>query len=86
MGTGSIDAAFNAIAKLVKTRSRLSRFTINSISGGTDALGRVAVRLEENGHIVTGQGADLDIITASVMAYLNALNRLEYIKTTRVGI
>lgn len=83
MGTGSIDAAFRTIAELVKTSSRLSRFTINSISGGTDALGKVAVRLEENGHTVTGQGADLDIITASVLAYLNALNRLEYMKTTK---
>lgn len=86
IGTGSIDAAFNVIARLVETHSYLSLFTINSISGGTDALGKVAVRLEENGYIVTGQGADSDIITASVLAYLNALNRLEYIKMARVDI
>jgi 2-isopropylmalate synthase len=54
---------------------------VNSITGGTDALGEVTVRLEEDGIIITGQGADPDIITASVLAYLNALNRLEYRKT-----
>jgi 2-isopropylmalate synthase len=80
MGAGPIDAAFKAITKLVKTHSRLLRFAVNSITGGTDALGEVTVRLEEDGHVVTGQGADPDIITASVKAYLNALNRLYYMK------
>ena len=80
MGAGPIDAAFKAVAKLVKTRSQLLRFAVNSITGGTDALGEVTVRLKENGHVVTGQGADPDIITASVKAYLNALNRLYYME------
>jgi 2-isopropylmalate synthase len=43
-------------------------------------LGEVTVRLEEDSHVVTGHGADPDIITASVRAYLNALNRLVYMK------
>ncbi len=80
MGAGPIDAAFKAVANLVKTKSRLLKFNVSSITGGTDAQGEVTVRLEENDHVVTGQGADPDIITASVKAYLNALNRLEYLK------
>ena len=81
MGAGPIDAAYKAVADLVKTRSRLLRFAVNSITGGTDALGEVTVRLEDDSHVITtGQGADPDIITASVKAYLNALNRLEYRK------
>ncbi len=80
MGAGPIDAAFKAVAKLVQTKSRLLKFTVNSITGGTDAQGEVTVRLEEDGHIVTGHGTDPDIITASVRAYLNALNRLEHLK------
>jgi 2-isopropylmalate synthase len=79
-GAGPIDAAYKAVAKLINTKSHLLRFGVNSITGGTDALGEVTVRLEEDGHVVTGYGADPDIITASVRAYLNALNRLEYIK------
>ena len=55
-------------------------FSVNAITGGTDAQGQVTVRLEEQGIVVLGKGSDPDIITASAKAYLNALNRLEYLK------
>jgi 2-isopropylmalate synthase len=80
IGAGPIDAAFNAVAKITDTKSKLLRFTVSSITGGTDAQGEVTVRLQEDGRVVTGQGADPDIITASVRAYLTALNRLAYRK------
>ncbi len=80
MGAGPIDAAFRAVAALTGTKSKLLRFSVNSITGGTDAQGEVTVRIEEEGRVVTGQGADPDVITASVKAYLNALNRIEYMK------
>ncbi len=80
MGAGPIDAAFKAVEQLTDTRSNLLRFSVNAITGGTDAQGEVSVSLEEDGREVMGQGADPDIITASVRAYLNALNRLEYLK------
>ena len=80
IGAGPIDAAFNAVSRLIDTRSKLLRFTVNSITGGTDAQGEVTVRLQEGDRVVIGQGADPDIITASVRAYLNALNRLAYKK------
>jgi len=84
MGTGSgngpIDAAYNAISKLAGTHSHLMRFTISAITGGTDAQGEVTVRLKEKDVIALGRGSDPDIITASVYAYINGLNRLEYLK------
>lgn len=79
-GIGPIDATFNTIAKMTKTRSKLLRFSVNAISGGTDAQGEVTVRLQENGLIVLGKGADPDIFIASAKAYINGLNRLEYLK------
>jgi 2-isopropylmalate synthase len=79
-GIGPIDATFNTIAKMTKTRSKLLRFSINAISGGTDAQGEVTVRLQENGLVALGKGADPDIFTASAKAYINGLNRLEYLK------
>jgi len=79
-GNGPIDAAYNTIAKMTGTRSKLMRFSIHSASGGTDALGEVIVRLKENGLVALGKGADPDIITASAKAYVNGLNRLEYLK------
>ena len=80
-GNGPIDAAFNAIAKLTGTGSELQRFSISALTGGTDAQGEVTVRLRENGLLALGRGADPDIITASAKAFINGLNRLEYLKS-----
>ncbi|MBA3035805.1 MAG: 2-isopropylmalate synthase, partial [Desulfobacterium sp.] len=79
-GNGPIDAAFNTISRLTGTTSELMRFSISSLSGGTDSQGEVTVRLKENGLEAMGRGADPDIITASAKAYVNGLNRLEYLK------
>ena len=79
-GIGPIDAAFNTIMKITGTRSKLVRFSINAISGGTDAQGEVMVRLQENGMVALGKGTDPDIFIASARAYINGLNRIEYLK------
>lgn len=79
-GDGPVDAAFKTIAKITKTKSKLLKYIVNSITGGTDAQGEVTVRLEEDGTVVVGQGAHMDIILASAFAYVNALNRLEQLK------
>jgi 2-isopropylmalate synthase len=79
-GNGPIDAAYNTIAKLTHTQSELLRFTVSAITGGTDAQGEVTVRLKENGLIALGRGSDPDIMTAAALAYINGLNRLEYLK------
>ncbi len=79
-GNGPIDAAFNSIAKMTGTQSELLRFTVSALTGGTDSQGEVTVRLRENGLVALGKGADPDIITASAKAYINGLNRLEYLK------
>ena len=83
-GNGPIDAAYDSIAKLTGTESELLRFSISAITSGTDAQGEVTVRLKENGLVALGRGADPDIITASVKAYINGLNRLEYLKANPV--
>jgi 2-isopropylmalate synthase len=80
MGDGPVDAAFKTIAKITGTESTLLKYSVESITGGTDAQGVVTVRLEEASQQIVGRGAHNDIIMASVLAYINALNRLEYIK------
>jgi len=79
-GDGPVDAAFKAIAKLTGTQSRLLVFSVNAITGGTDAQGEVRVRIEEDGIEATGFGAHTDIIVASAKAYVDGLNKLEYRK------
>ncbi len=70
-GVGPIDATYNTIAKMTGTKSKLIRFSINAISSGTDAQGEVTVRLQENGLVALGKGADPDIFIASAKAYVN---------------
>jgi 2-isopropylmalate synthase len=79
-GVGPIDAAYNAIAQITGVRGKLLQFQVSAITGGMDAQGEVSLRLEEDGRIVTGQGADADIILAAAKAYVNALNRLHYLR------
>jgi 2-isopropylmalate synthase len=79
-GVGPIDAAFNTIAKMTGTRSKLLHFSIDSLTGGTDAQGSVTVRLEEDGVQTLGKGNDPDIIVSSAKAYINGLNRLDHLK------
>jgi 2-isopropylmalate synthase len=84
LGDGPIDATYKAITHLAGSKCTLLKFAVSSITGGTDAQGEVAVRLEEDGHVVTGQGVDPDVITASARAFINGLNRLHFLKEAGV--
>ncbi|MBJ3762474.1 2-isopropylmalate synthase [Maribius pontilimi] len=75
-GDGPVDAAFNAIKKLVPHNARLQLYQVHAVTEGTDAQATVTVRMEEDGRIVTGQSADTDTVVASARAYITALNRL----------
>ncbi|OZB82493.1 MAG: 2-isopropylmalate synthase, partial [Halothiobacillus sp. 13-55-253] len=76
-GAGPVDAAFVCIENMMQSGANLQLYSVNNITSGTDAQGEVNVRLERAGRIVTGQGADTDIVVASAKAYLNALDRLQ---------
>lgn len=87
-GEGPIDSVFNTISQLVGKHPDLLRYSVNAITGGSDALGEVTVKLGENDKTAVGRASDPDVIIASAKAYINALNRLakkeeEEIKCTR---
>ena len=75
-GDGPVDATFNAIRAIFAHDSILRLFSVGAVTEGTDAQARVTVRLEENGKMVDGQGADTDTIVAAARAYIHALNKL----------
>jgi len=75
-GDGPVDAVFKAIERMVGSGSKLLLYSVNAITTGSNAQGEVTVRLQRDGRIVNGLGADTDIIVASAKAYINALNRL----------
>ncbi|MFC1637530.1 2-isopropylmalate synthase [Candidatus Margulisiibacteriota bacterium] len=75
-GAGPVDAVYKAIAELTKIKASLVDYSIQAITGGTDALGEVTVRIKDKEQIYVGHGADTDILVASAKAYLAAINRL----------
>ena len=75
-GDGPVDATFNAIKALLPHDSSLQLYQVHAVTEGTDAQAEVSVKLEEDGHQVTGRSADTDTLVASAKAYLSAYNRL----------
>ncbi len=76
-GSGPVDATYKAIESIVGSGVNLQLYSVNAITSGTDSQGEVTVRLELNGRIVNGLGADTDIVIASAKAYLHALNAMQ---------
>jgi 2-isopropylmalate synthase len=61
---------------VLKVTHRLVDYNVSSVTGGTDALGEVMVRISDRaGEVHTGRGSSMDIIEASAKAYLQALNK-----------
>jgi 2-isopropylmalate synthase len=75
-GDGPVDATFNALRLAWPHEARLALFSVGAVTQGTDAQARCTVRLDEDGKLVDGQGADTDTIVASARAYIHALNKL----------
>jgi len=84
-GDGPVDAVFKAIRELTHFEGTLERYAVNAITGGTDAQGEVIVTLCQYEKIVRGSGAHTDIVMASAIAFLSALNRLEYYQEKKAG-
>jgi Isopropylmalate/homocitrate/citramalate synthases len=75
-GNGPVDAAINAIEKIVNSKARVIGYEVKSIRGTTEAQGDVSITIEENGTNITGRSAHTDIVVASAKAYVNAINKL----------
>ncbi len=84
-GTGPVDAVYRAINRVIGEPNELIEFSVQAITEGMDAVGRVTIRIQaqepvkENGYerrVFSGRGSDTDIVVASAKAYMFALNRL----------
>jgi len=73
-----VDAALNAIRKAIAqtTDIELDEYNVKAITGGTDAVVEVSVRLKKGDRLVTSTGVHADIVTASVEAMLSGMNIL----------
>jgi 2-isopropylmalate synthase len=77
IGDGPVDAAYKAIEKIVGSSYTLDEYAIHSVSEGEDALGEVLIKLKDGEELYTGRGLSTDILESSILAYLNALNKIK---------
>jgi 2-isopropylmalate synthase len=79
-GTGPLDAIFKGLQELTKTDSQLANFSMQAITGGTDAQADVTVVLEHKGKRASARGTHTDTLVASAEAYVAAINRISKVK------
>jgi len=75
-GDGPVNALYNALERAIDIAPELNDYSIKAITSGTDALGEVRVKLNLGDKTVLGIGVSTDVIEASLLAYMNALNKL----------
>lgn len=76
-GDGPVDAGFKAIISLTGQNFKLVDYQVHSVTEGKDALGEAIVKLEDDkGVMMTGKGIATDVLAASLIAYVNATNKL----------
>ncbi|HXX96347.1 MAG TPA: 2-isopropylmalate synthase [Candidatus Bathyarchaeia archaeon] len=79
IGVGPVDAALKAIQKIAGEMAniKIREYRLESITGGSDALAEVSVKVEDkNGNVVSARKAGEDVVVASVQAMLDAINKV----------
>jgi 2-isopropylmalate synthase len=77
-GDGPIDAAFKAIDKIAGITFTLEDYSLRSVTEGQDAQGEAYVKIRSNSKVYTGKGVSTDVFEASVLSYVNAINKMIY--------
>jgi 2-isopropylmalate synthase len=75
-GNGPVDAAITAVKSLIRHKVRLEEFLVQAITRGSDDIGKVHIQIENRGKLYYGFSGHTDIITASVEAFIDAVNKI----------
>ena len=78
VGDGPVDAAFLAIEQIVGSHYELDDFQIQAVTEGREAMGQTVVKLRSGGRLYSGRGISTDILGASILAYINAVNKIVF--------
>ncbi|MCL1901003.1 MAG: 2-isopropylmalate synthase [Firmicutes bacterium] len=81
LGEGSLDAAFKAVNKICGHDFILIDYSLHSITEGEDAQGEAVVKMKYNNETIIARGVSTDIIEASILAYLNGVNKALFYKS-----
>ena len=86
VGSGPIDALYSAIADITKIDIKLVEYNISSVSRGKEALGKVKITVEHENEKYIAKAADTDILRASALAYVNAINSIIAAKISPITV
>lgn len=75
-GNGALDSSFSAVNEIMNAKFVLIDYSLHAVTGGEDALGEAVVKLTDGNTTLTGRGISTDVIEASILAYLDAANKL----------
>ncbi len=79
-GDGPVDAAVCALNRICGIDGTVEDYGLRAVSKGGDAQGEVSIRARINDVVVGGKGLSTDIVHASCLAYLDAINRSAYLQ------
>ena len=79
-GNGPVDASIKALKNIIKRQMELKELTIQAISKGSDDLCKVHMQVEHEGSVYFGFGSNTDIVTASIEAYIDCINKFKVAK------
>lgn len=77
-GDGPVDACYKAVDKVTGLRGRLLDYRLEAVTSGKDAMGEANIKVSIKNKVISGRGSSTDIIEASVLAYLNAVNKYAF--------
>jgi len=76
-GNGPVDSSLKAVKSIIRHKVILEEFLIQAVTRGIDDLGKVHIQIENKGKLYYGFSGHTDIITASVEAFLDAVNKIK---------
>ena len=76
IGTGPVYAAIRAVEKIIGHPFSLDDYHLNAVTEHRDALGEVTVKISDASGSFRGRGVSTDVIEASILACLSAINKM----------
>ena len=85
MATGPVYACFKAVEKIIKHSYVLEDYQLRAVTEHRDALGEVLVKISDNSGTYRGRGVSTDVIEASLLSLLSAVNRMIDVGESETG-
>ena len=80
-GLARLDAAFIAVERITQIKLHCTDYQVHSATLGQDALGEVTLEVEHDGQTFRSRGTSTDTVEATLLAILDAVNRIVGYKT-----